>query len=256
MEKKFLWERRVRTSRGMLKEQAVLNAGKLGDRIRLLRQAHGQTQDHLAQVLSISGPSVHQWEKNQTKPTLENLRKIAEHFKLGSLSWLAENKGRPPDKVVLYVYGKSTKLSPVKTEEFSPVLDSIGFISELAAHPVPQEPENWRERDWRIPPNALPRDISPERLTVVRSPIELAAIEVGDYLIVDCGQQSLDAPGFWVVRIENVGGLMPVLVAANVQATKLSFEYFSFGDSLSIPRDAVKEVIGRVIARYTSLYYP
>jgi hypothetical protein len=147
------------------------------------------------------------------------------------------------------------KAVEVETGGFSTVLDSVGFISELAAHPVPKQPENWRERDWRIPPNALPRDISPERLTVVRSQIELAAIEVGDYLIVDRGQQLLDAPGFWVARIENVGQLMPLLVTANVQATKLSFEYFSFADSLNIPRDAVKEVIGRVIARYTSLYY-
>lgn len=55
-------------------------AERIGDRIRMLREAHRLSQTELAARLNITQPSVSQWETGRTIPTLPMQRALADEL--------------------------------------------------------------------------------------------------------------------------------------------------------------------------------
>lgn len=59
----------------------------MSDRIKELRLQHGLTQDQLGEICNAGKSAVSQWEKGDTKPTIDNL--MALQARLGfSIDWL------------------------------------------------------------------------------------------------------------------------------------------------------------------------
>lgn len=59
----------------------------MSDRIKQLRIRHGLTQDQLGEICNAGKSAVSQWEKGDTKPTIDNM--VALQARLGfSIDWL------------------------------------------------------------------------------------------------------------------------------------------------------------------------
>ena len=53
-----------------------------GERLKELRQARGMTQRQLAEILNVSGNTVHSWETDKQEPSMAMLLKISEMFEV------------------------------------------------------------------------------------------------------------------------------------------------------------------------------
>jgi len=53
---------------------------QIGERIRLLRQKSGYTQNNLGKMLYVSGQSVSKWEKGESFPSIENIDLLCKVF--------------------------------------------------------------------------------------------------------------------------------------------------------------------------------
>ena len=51
-----------------------------GDRIKMLRQQHGMSQQTLGAMLDVSAVSVGKWERGQTQPDIGTLSRLADIF--------------------------------------------------------------------------------------------------------------------------------------------------------------------------------
>ena len=58
------------------RKQISLEGTEIGERIRVLRQALGLTQEQLAARLGVSFPTVNRWENNHAKPSPLAMEKI------------------------------------------------------------------------------------------------------------------------------------------------------------------------------------
>jgi DNA-binding NtrC family response regulator len=56
--------------------------GSFGIRLKKLRKIHNLSQEDLGKILGVGRTAVANWETNQTDPTGENIRKLAELFKV------------------------------------------------------------------------------------------------------------------------------------------------------------------------------
>lgn len=72
------------------------SATTLGSRIRARRDAVGLTQDKLAAQCGVSRAAVAQWESGVTRPSLDNLIKVADALNVW-LSWLTTGDHSLPD---------------------------------------------------------------------------------------------------------------------------------------------------------------
>lgn len=66
----------------------------LGKRIRELRLQSGRTQEALAHELGVSMMTVSRWERDQHKPSLNELGRLAEALGVTAADLLSEN-GQP-----------------------------------------------------------------------------------------------------------------------------------------------------------------
>ena len=76
----------------------------LGERLKLLRQAHNLNQVQLADELHVSKQSVSNWENNSIMPSIEILLKISKYFRV-STDYLLELD----DRTYIEVTGLSDK---------------------------------------------------------------------------------------------------------------------------------------------------
>ena len=58
-----------------------------GERLKELRNAKGITQKELAELLNVSGNTVHSWEKDKQEPSMSSLLFLSEYFEV-SLDYL------------------------------------------------------------------------------------------------------------------------------------------------------------------------
>lgn len=63
---------------------------KFNERLRMLREEHGFTQQHLAEVLNLSSGAVSHYENGTNEPTIETLIRIADVLNV-SVDYLVGN---------------------------------------------------------------------------------------------------------------------------------------------------------------------
>jgi transcriptional regulator with XRE-family HTH domain len=71
----------------------------LGERIKEMRESRGLSQEALAKALGIAANTISRWETATYKPTLDELERLARHFKVSMLSLLPVEKRPEPEKM-------------------------------------------------------------------------------------------------------------------------------------------------------------
>ena len=67
----------------------------LGEKLQLLRRAHGLSQEQLAEVLDISRQAISKWENGDSVPDLEKLKAISQYFGVTADYLLFEEQTEP-----------------------------------------------------------------------------------------------------------------------------------------------------------------
>lgn len=115
----------------------------IGERIKILREKAGLSQDALASRLSVSRAAVAQWEGNKTRPTMDNVRKLASALDSTSVYLL---DGSNPDQEAINSFEQSWTEERKNWEMGVPVDDE--FLSE-----VTNEVDNIYDTLGLTPPN-------------------------------------------------------------------------------------------------------
>lgn len=86
-----------------------MNIEQISYNIKFLREQKGWTQQHLAEKLIVSRPTVTKWENNQLIPDLLNLMKLSHLFHI-SIDYLTGNTAFHDDLVreFKHIYGSET----------------------------------------------------------------------------------------------------------------------------------------------------
>ena len=160
----------------------------IGTNIRRLREERGLTQEKIADELDVSFQAVSSWERDEYKPDLDKLLKLAEIFDV-SLSALAEER-RKVFKTKEVIYNWEHMKTYVKTTarnfEMSDTLKSVDFAVE--AH------EGQKRKKSDIPYIYHPLNMACHALSMgIREDAVIAAILLHD-VIEDCNKTECDLP--------------------------------------------------------------
>jgi transcriptional regulator with XRE-family HTH domain len=110
-------------------------ASTLGQRIRDVRKARGKTQQEAADYVGIARPSLVGWEKDTTKPTLENLTKLCKFLNVDAAALL-----------------DGTVLNSATQADTGPVAvrDILGLVRIVAARDIGFEPTPEQALRWLV----------------------------------------------------------------------------------------------------------
>ena len=210
----------------------------LGSRLRKVRVAFGDAQQDIATKLGITRSSVSQWENDTVMPTVDKVEVMALRYSL-PFEWLMFGRG---DEPTLPTPGRRRRQSADTAR------------SELFMGPMILEcrPLNANEPspEWHIPGHALPCNASDA--VFFKAPADLPPIMHGDYVLIDKSQRELQLTGQWLVEL--TGSAHPMLVRSRVAKAhdRPIIEVISHDDVVFGLR-SIKNVIGRVVARYSWL---
>jgi len=160
----------------------------IGENIRRFREEKGFTQEKLADVVNVSFQAVSSWERDEYKPDLDRLLKLAEVFDV-SLSALAEEK-RKVFKTKETIYNWEHMKTYVKTTarnfNMPETLKAVDFAVE--AH------EGQRRKRSNTPYIYHPLNMACHALSMgIREDAVIAAILLHD-VIEDCSKTADELP--------------------------------------------------------------
>ena len=160
----------------------------IGENIRRLREEKGLTQENVADELDVSYQAVSSWEREEYKPDLEKLMKLAELFDV-SLSALVEEK-RKVFKTKEAIYNWEHMKTYVKTTarnfKMSNTLKAIDIAVE--AH------EGQKRKKSDVPYIYHPLNMACHALSMgIKEDEIIAAILLHD-VIEDCGKTAEELP--------------------------------------------------------------
>lgn len=160
----------------------------IGVNIRRLREERGFTQDKIADELDVSFQAVSSWERDEYKPDLDKLLKLADVFDV-SLSALAEEK-RKVFKTKETIYNWEHMKTYVKTTarnfQMSDALKAVDFAVE--AH------EGQKRKKSDTPYIYHPLNMACHALSMgIKEDVVIAAILLHD-VIEDCNKIESDLP--------------------------------------------------------------
>jgi transcriptional regulator with XRE-family HTH domain len=107
----------------------------LGQRIQHRRKLCGRTQQEAADFVGVARPSLVQWEKDITNPTLPNLTKLCQFLEIEVSALLAAD----------YL-----NLAPLKSEEPVAAGSVLSLISIIAGRDIGFEPTAEQTLRWLI----------------------------------------------------------------------------------------------------------
>mgnify|MGYP001053935205 CR=1 FL=1 len=84
------------------------------DQIRRLRQEKGITQQALGQALGVSATAVQKWERGQSQPNIQTLRRMADLFGV-SLDELCDHQ--PPESSLTVMTRAMRQMTPEEREK-------------------------------------------------------------------------------------------------------------------------------------------
>lgn len=107
----------------------------MGQRIREVRKSRGNTQQEAADYVGVARPSLVGWEKDTTKPTLENLTKLCAFLNIDAAALLS---------------GAVVNSSPQSTDDASAVDRVLGLVRIVAAQDIGFEPTPDQALRWLV----------------------------------------------------------------------------------------------------------
>lgn len=200
----------------------------LGQRIRSLREAFREKQEDLAKALDVTPASVSNWESGDSKPTAERVKEIADYYKV-SAGWVQYAEGETPRVVI---NGSATPAEPT-VEEFKRIPEFVSTTTNGTDPPA---------AFWVAPP------LGGLRVRVWRSTVDFEPVSHGDWLFVDENDNVLQPPFLYLVEI---GDFRPQLLRGIMRVDGGLELQDARGQIIDV--QAVKHVIGRIVARYGTI---
>lgn len=161
---------------------------KIGNNIRRIREERGMTQEQVAEALDVSFQAVSSWERDEYKPDVEKLVKLAEVFDV-SLSALAEerrNAFRAKDAIYDWEHMKTFVKTTAGNFQMRDTLNAVDFAVE--AH------EGQKRKRSDIPYIYHPLNMACHALSMgIQEDSVIAAILLHD-VIEDCHKVESDLP--------------------------------------------------------------
>ena len=160
----------------------------IGTNIRSYREEKEYTQEKLAEALDVSFQAVSSWERDEYKPDLDKLLKLAEIFDV-SLSALVEEKRKlsmTKETIYNWEHMKTYVKTTARNLQLSDTLKAIDFA--VAAH------EGQTRKKSDVPYIYHPLNMACHALSMgIREDEVIAAILLHD-VIEDCGKTLADLP--------------------------------------------------------------
>lgn len=97
----------------------------LGEKIKVLRETHGITQEELADAIGLSRPTITKYERNERTPDLIITTRIAEYFGV-SMDYLCDRKPSIKEKLAYEIVAMFDRKGLVQSD-----IESISFKSLL-----------------------------------------------------------------------------------------------------------------------------
>ncbi len=160
----------------------------LGSNIRRLREDKGFTQEQIADRMNVSFQAVSSWERDEYKPDLEKLLKLAEVLEV-SLSALAEENRkifRTKEAIYNWEHMKTYVKTTARNFQMSDTLRAVDFASQ--AH------EDQKRKKSDVPYIYHPLNMACHALSMgIREDAVIAAILLHD-VIEDCQKTADELP--------------------------------------------------------------
>lgn len=86
----------------------------IGARIKKARKLRGMSQDELAELVGVSQPSVSEWERGVSNPTMDSLGMVAKVLRV-SLEWLGKGEGEI-EPSASYQEAKAAENAPLEVQ--------------------------------------------------------------------------------------------------------------------------------------------
>lgn len=160
----------------------------LGSNIRRLREERGLTQEQIAEKLDVSFQAVSSWERDEYKPDLDRILKLAELMDV-SLSALAEENRRvfkTKEAIYNWEHMKTYVKTTARNFQMSDTLKAVDFA--VRAH------EDQRRKKSDVPYIYHPLNMACHALSMgIREDAVIAAILLHD-VIEDCNMTADELP--------------------------------------------------------------
>lgn len=207
----------------------------VGANIRRIREEKGLTQERIADELDVSPQAVSSWERDEYKPDLDKLLKLAEVFDV-SLSALAEEKRRvfkTKEAIYNWEHMKTYVKTTARNFKLSDTLKAVDFAVE--AH------SGQRRKKSDTPYIYHPLNMACHALSMgIREDAVIAAILLHD-VVEDCGKTADDLPV--CDEVKNIVLLVTHEKANDTDRDKVMDSYYE--GILSNPKAALVKCIDR-----------
>lgn len=236
----------------------------IGQRIAKARARRGLSQSALAAKLGITRGAVSQWEKGETEPKPENLRKIAD-ITGASYEWLAIDRGRGASLVDTFDPDEQEGVRPAP-----PFPDAIPQAAAVMGGGYLGAPFFQVEQDastgelitvdavrdwWRIPPEVLSRDSRTNPRSVAIFPMAGDSMEPTilrtDHVVIDTSRRRLEPDGIWAIDY----GLGVTLKRLILRRTRGGDRFVIKSDNQNYPDEEYSPdevtIVGRYVGRFT-----
>ncbi len=160
----------------------------LGANIKAIREAKGQTQETVAEQMGVSFQAVSSWERDEYKPDVDKLIKLAEHFGV-SVSRLVEEKYgtfKTKDAIYDWEHMKTYVKATAKTLKLTNTLSAVDYAVE--AH------QGQHRKNTDVPYIYHPLNLACHALSMNITEDEILAACLLHDVIEDCGKKKDDLP--------------------------------------------------------------
>ncbi|MBR1440029.1 MAG: helix-turn-helix domain-containing protein [Lachnospiraceae bacterium] len=160
----------------------------LGANIKAIREAKGQTQETVAEQMGVSFQAVSSWERDEYKPDVDKLIKLAEHFGV-SVSRLVEEKYgtfKTKDAIYDWEHMKTYVKATAKTLKLTNTLSAVDYAVE--AH------QGQHRKNTDVPYIYHPLNLACHALSMNITEDEVLAACLLHDVIEDCGKKKNDLP--------------------------------------------------------------
>ena len=160
----------------------------IGTNIRSIREEKGLTQENIADAINVSFQAVSSWERDEYKPDLDNLLKLADMFEVSLSSLVEERKNQFKTKEIIYNWEhmKTYVKTTAGNLKMKDTLKAVDFAVE--AH------EGQKRKKSEVPYIYHPLNMACHALSMgIKEDDIIAAILLHD-VIEDCNKTADDLP--------------------------------------------------------------